>query len=80
MDEKCGRDGTSGCHRGADCRVLVVSNEIHRNQKYHVDRSLRPVVFDRSHSEFCGHRRSHQVPLHAEVRGCLLFLNRYTYL
>jgi len=68
VDEKYGRDGTGGGHRGADRRVLVVSDEIHRNQKYHVDRSLRTVVLGRGHSEFRGHRRGHQVPLHAEVR------------
>lgn len=73
MDEKCGWVGTGGGHRGADRRILVIANEIHRDQKYHVDRALRPVVLGRGHSEFRGHRRGHQVPLHAEVRGYMVY-------
>jgi len=69
MDEKRGRAGTGGGHRGVDRRVLVVANEIHRDQKHHVDRPLRPVVLGRGHSEFRGYRRGHQVPLHAQVRA-----------
>lgn len=69
MDERLSRAGTGGGHRGADRRVLVVANEIHGDQKHHVDRPLRPVVLGRCHSEFRGHRRGHQVPLHAKVRA-----------
>lgn len=66
MDE-IRRVGTSKRHREYDCRLLVKAGEANRDQKHTVDRTVRPVVLGRSHSQFGGHCRGHQVSLYEKV-------------
>lgn len=65
MDEK--PRTTGGRHRGADRRVLLVADEADRGQEHTAHLHVRPVVPDRGHCQFRGHRRRYQVSLHEKV-------------
>lgn len=59
--------GTRVRHRGNDRRLLVPSDAAGRGDEHTAHRHVRAAVPGGCRRQFRGHRRRHQVPLHAQV-------------